>query len=72
VSFGLFESALGDGALVVKNLRAFELYTRQALVVHGLQIELVRARDIVASHPQQQLAFLHHIAEPRLDLHNSS
>jgi hypothetical protein len=48
--FGLFERALGDRALVVKNLRALQLHPRQPLVIHGLLISLVSAGDIVALH----------------------
>jgi hypothetical protein len=39
--FGLFQSALGDGALVVKSLGAFQLDARQPFIVLGLQIYLV-------------------------------
>ena len=70
--FGLFEGALGDGAFIVENLGAFKLQTSQTLIVLGLQIGLVGAGDVVAANSEQQLAFLHRIAEPGLDLHNSS
>ena len=72
VASGLFQRTLGDGALVVKNLRPLELHARQALIVLGLEIGLVGAGDIVAPDSQQAIALFHHVAQPGFDLHNSS
>ena len=70
--FRLFEGALCDRALVVKSLLSFELLPRQPFIVHGLQICLVCPGNIVASNPEQQLAFFHGVAQPGLNLHHSS
>ena len=68
--FRLFESALGDRAFVVRDLLPLQLLASQALIVHGLPICLVSSGYVVALDSQQELAFLHHIAEPGLDFHD--
>src|SRR5580704_794570 len=52
-SIGGFEGALGDGSFVEEKLGSFLLYASQALVVLGLDVDLVSAGDVIALDLQQ-------------------
>ena len=69
-----FEGALGNGPVLVEQLGAIQLdlrqvltVSRQLLVFDGLAIVRERAGDVGAPDLEQQLAFLHLVAQPRID-----
>ena len=53
-----FQLALGNRALVIKNLGSFVLRPRQSLVVDRLQVLIEGVGDVGALHLHQQLALL--------------
>ena len=69
---GLFESAFGDGSFVVKKLGAIELDAGQALIVLGLDVNLVGAGNVGALDAEQDLSFLDGIAELGFDFDDAA
>src|ERR1700747_2261330 len=68
----LLEGALGDGSLVIEKLGAIELNVSQALIVLGLDINLVGAGNVGALDAQQNLPFFNRVAQLGLDLDNAA
>ncbi len=59
--------ALGNRALVIKNLGSFVLRARQPLVVDRLQVLIEGAGDVGALHLHEQLALLDVVSDLRMN-----
>ena len=62
----------GHGAVLVQILGALQLSAGENLIRDGLPVIRIAARNIVAANGQQQLAFLHGVAEPRVNGHDAA
>ena len=65
------EVLLCDGAVGIQVHRSIQLLAREKFIGDGLAIGVETAGHIVASNGQQQLAFFHGVAEPRVNGHDT-
>src|ERR1017187_10497853 len=61
----------GNSAVCIQILGALQLSPDKSLIREGLSVVGIAARDVVASNGQQQLAFLHRVAESRVNGHDA-
>ena len=69
---GDFLRTLGNRPVIEQEIGASELDLRQLLVLDGLAEIRKRARDVRASHLEQQLSLGDLIAKARVDFHDAS
>ncbi len=69
--FGDLQIIQGNGSVVVEAFGAIELLVGQYFVGEGFAIVRVGAGDVGALHAQQDLAFLHRIAQPRANFNDT-